>query len=37
LPGIHIDHLSHPDVAAWIEKTNRYTSMPDSQLGAGDH
>jgi hypothetical protein len=29
LPGIHMDHLSHPDVAAWIEKTNRYTSMPD--------
>jgi SAM-dependent methyltransferase len=29
LPGINIDHLSHPDVAAWIEKANRYTSMPD--------
>jgi SAM-dependent methyltransferase len=29
LPGVNIDHLSHPDVAAWIEKANRYTSMPD--------
>jgi hypothetical protein len=28
LAGVWIDHLSHPDVAAWIEKTNRYTSQP---------
>jgi glycosyltransferase involved in cell wall biosynthesis len=27
--GICIHHLSHPDVAGWIEKTNRYTSRPD--------
>ncbi len=26
-PCIH--HLSHPDVAGWIERTNRYTSRPD--------
>lgn len=26
-PCIH--HLSHPDVASWIERTNRYTSRPD--------
>jgi glycosyltransferase involved in cell wall biosynthesis len=26
--GIWIDHLSHPDVAAYLEKTNRYTSQP---------
>lgn len=25
----HIVHLSHPDVATWVEKTNRYTSQPD--------
>ena len=25
----HIIHLSHPDVATWVEKTNRYTSQPD--------
>ena len=24
--GVCIHHLSHPDVAGWIEKTNRYTS-----------
>ncbi len=24
-----ITHLSHPDVATWLEKTNRYTSQPD--------
>ncbi len=24
-----IHHLSHPDVAGWIERTNRYTSRPD--------
>jgi glycosyltransferase involved in cell wall biosynthesis len=27
--GIWIDHLSHPDVAAYLEKTNRYTSQPN--------
>lgn len=27
--GICIHHLSHPDVAGWIEKTNRYTSRDD--------
>ncbi|SRR6266446_471137 len=26
---VWIEHLSHPDVAAWIEKTNRYTSVPN--------
>lgn len=25
----HIIHLSHPDVATWVEKTNRYTSQPN--------
>jgi glycosyltransferase involved in cell wall biosynthesis len=27
--GAEIHHLSHPDVAGWIERTNRYTSRPD--------
>ncbi len=27
--GACIHHLSHPDVAGWIERTNRYTSRPD--------
>lgn len=27
--GVCIHHLSHRDVAQWIEKSNRYTSMPD--------
>ncbi len=27
--GVCIHHLSHPDAAGWIEKTNRYTSRPD--------
>jgi glycosyltransferase involved in cell wall biosynthesis len=27
--GACIHHLSHQDVARWIEKTNRYTSSPD--------
>jgi hypothetical protein len=27
--GVCIHHLSHPDVAGWIEKTNRYTSRTD--------
>jgi glycosyltransferase involved in cell wall biosynthesis len=26
---IHIEHLSHPDTAQWIERTNRYTSRTD--------
>jgi glycosyltransferase involved in cell wall biosynthesis len=26
---IYIDHLSHPDTAQWIERTNRYTSRSD--------
>jgi hypothetical protein len=25
---IRIEHLSHPDTAQWIERTNRYTSRP---------
>jgi hypothetical protein len=24
-----IDHLSHPDVATWIAKANRYTAQPN--------
>lgn len=27
--GVCIHHLSHPDVASWIERTNRYTGRPD--------
>ena len=27
--GVCIHHLSHPDVASWIERTNRYTSRPE--------
>jgi Glycosyl transferase family 2 len=27
--GVCIHHLSHPDVASWIERTNRYTSRSD--------
>ena len=27
--GLCIHHLSHPDVAGWIERTNRYTSRAD--------
>jgi hypothetical protein len=27
--GVYIDHLSHPDVATWLEKANRYTSQPN--------
>ncbi len=27
--GVCIHHLSHPDVAGWIEKANRYTSRTD--------
>ncbi len=29
--GVAIHHLSHRDVAEWIEKCNRYTSRPDRQ------
>jgi hypothetical protein len=29
--GVAIHHLSHRDVAEWIEKSNRYTSSPDRQ------
>jgi hypothetical protein len=29
--GVCIHHLSHRDVAQWIEKTNRYTSQPNRQ------
>jgi glycosyltransferase involved in cell wall biosynthesis len=28
--GTCIHHLSHPDVAGWIERTNRYTSRADT-------
>ena len=27
--GVRVHHLSHGDVSEWVEKTNRYTSMPD--------
>src|SRR6185437_8922226 len=27
--GVCIHHLSHPDVASFIERTNRYTGRPD--------
>ena len=27
--GCVVHHLSHGDVSEWVEKTNRYTSMPD--------
>lgn len=27
--GVYIDHLSHPDVATWLDKANRYTSQPN--------
>ncbi len=33
--GVCIHHLSHKDVAQWIEKANRYTSRPD-RLRADD-
>jgi hypothetical protein len=29
--GVAIHHLSHRDVAEWVEKCNRYTSRPDRQ------
>jgi len=37
--GVCIHHLSYPDVAGWIERTNRYTSRPDrvqAEGGAGN-
>ena len=34
--GVCIHHLSHPDVASWIERTNRYTSRPDRARVADD-
>jgi glycosyltransferase involved in cell wall biosynthesis len=33
--GACIHHLSHPDVASWIERTNRYTSRPDRARAEG--
>ena len=37
--GVCIHHLSHPDVASWIERANRYTSREDrvrAEGGEGD-
>ncbi|MEI7710503.1 MAG: glycosyltransferase family 2 protein [Rhodospirillales bacterium] len=34
--GVCIHHLSHPDVAGWIERTNRYTDRPDRRRVADD-
>ncbi len=34
--GVCIHHLSHPDVAGWIERTNRYTARPDRARVADD-
>ncbi|MSP02995.1 MAG: glycosyltransferase [Acetobacteraceae bacterium] len=33
--GVCIHHLSHPDVASFVERTNRYTSRPDRVRVAG--
>ena len=33
--GVCIHHLSHPDVASWIERTNRYTSRPNRARVSG--
>ena len=33
--GVCIHHLSHPDVAGWIARTNRYTSRPDRARADG--
>jgi glycosyltransferase involved in cell wall biosynthesis len=33
--GVCIHHLSHPDVASFIERTNRYTDRPDRVRVAG--
>jgi glycosyltransferase involved in cell wall biosynthesis len=35
--GASILHLSHENVASWIEKTNRYTSQSDRASGIGAH
>lgn len=34
--GAEIHHLSHNDVAGWIERTNRYTSRPDRARAVGE-
>ena len=34
--GVCIHHLSHPDVASFIERTNRYTGRPDRARIVGD-
>jgi glycosyltransferase involved in cell wall biosynthesis len=34
--GVCIHHLSHPDVASFIERTNRYTGRPDRAKVTGD-
>jgi glycosyltransferase involved in cell wall biosynthesis len=35
--GVCIHHLSHPDVASFIERTNRYTGRPDRvSINGGD-
>jgi hypothetical protein len=34
---VYIEHLSHPNTSAWVEKLNRYTSEPDrlsARMGA---
>lgn len=35
--GVCIHHLSHPDVASWIERANRYTANPDRVRADGYH
>jgi hypothetical protein len=34
--GVCIHHLSYQDVAAWIERTNRYTGRPDRIRSEGE-
>jgi glycosyltransferase involved in cell wall biosynthesis len=35
--GVCIHHLSYPDVASWIDRTNRYTGRPDRvQIEGGE-
>jgi glycosyltransferase involved in cell wall biosynthesis len=34
--GVCIHHLSHPDTAGWVERTNRYTSRRDRARVADD-
>jgi glycosyltransferase involved in cell wall biosynthesis len=34
--GVCIHHLSHPDVAGWIERTNRYTARADRARATDD-